>query len=261
MFNVTISKWIEMWSKRKKKYGEFPLQTIALWRRRGRPGKFSASRTWSTRLQIDWAFQFHFTTGGRSYGEVVCNLLSPTSRHCHHLCHNFLHQVIVLEFIICTSNFTTFLSGEHYLSFFQERFAHTHLCSGCHIQLYGKLCSQAGTSKVWSHPLELGIDLCSIWQNRGRWREKSNLRSLGCQAATGIWSTDTRDNFKREFLSQFMWFVSTYMALFTVFRLHHKVCYMVQCRMCIHQRTDGSSLVFIQPACLEVLWKLAWVSF
>jgi len=35
--------------------------------------------------------------------------------------------------------------------------------------------------------------------------------------------------------SQFMWFVSTYMALFTMFRLHHK------------------------PACLEVLWKLAWV--
>jgi len=35
--------------------------------------------------------------------------------------------------------------------------------------------------------------------------------------------------------SQFMWFVSTYMALFTMFRLTHK------------------------PACLEVLWKLAWV--
>jgi len=35
--------------------------------------------------------------------------------------------------------------------------------------------------------------------------------------------------------SQFMWFVSWYMALFTIFRLHHR------------------------PACLEVLWKLAWV--
>lgn len=36
--------------------------------------------------------------------------------------------------------------------------------------------------------------------------------------------------------SQYMWFVSTYMALFTVFRLHHK------------------------PACLEMLWKLVLVS-
>jgi len=35
--------------------------------------------------------------------------------------------------------------------------------------------------------------------------------------------------------SQFMWFVSTYMALFIAFRLHHK------------------------PACMEILWKLVWV--
>ena len=33
----------------------------------------------------------------------------------------------------------------------------------------------------------------------------------------------TRSSFWPAILSQFMWFVSTYMALFTMFRLHHKV--------------------------------------
>ena len=44
-----------------------------------------------------------------------------------------------------------------YQYFDQERFAHPHLCHGCHNQLYGKLCSQTG--KYWNSPLELNIDL------------------------------------------------------------------------------------------------------
>ena len=54
-----------------------------------------------------------------------------------------------------------------------------------------------------------------------------------------------------------MWFVSTYMALFTMFRLHHKVS--LNCVYFID--SNDQTFVFMQPACLEVLWKLAWVGF
>ena len=60
------------------------------------------------------------------------------------------------------------------------------------------------------------------------WTEAHEKRS----PIWGVWNaqqpqvynlTGTRGSFWPAIFSQFMWFVSTYMALFTMFRLHHKV--------------------------------------
>ena len=66
------------------------------------------------------------------------------------------------------------------------------------------------------------------------WTEAHEKRS----PIWGVWNaqqpqvydlTGTRGSFWPAIFSQFMWFVSTYMALFTMFRLHHKVSLRLNC--------------------------------
>ena len=140
----------------------------------------------------------------------------------------------------------------------QERFAHPHVRHGRHNQLYGKLCSQTGN--IWSSPFELNVNLYSIWLNRGPWKEKSNLRSLECPAATGYTTllvqgavSDQQFSASSCGLLAPTWPCSQCSAYITRWAWD-LIVYTLMAKI-------NSSFVFMQPACLEVLWKLAWVSF